>query len=180
MAAPYRVWGDGEWIEVPVPPDDEITVVPNINALIYRDLDRSELLLQRRDKPGEVVRGRWELPGGRWMAGEPPDVAIAREVREETGLTLLAVAGAVERLDTLAPSTVWIARPLAVVAGVDGAYPSMHVVFECYAEGDPRPLAGETADTTWWQVEELREEIAAHPERFVAQTLAMLAAALPE
>ena len=48
--------------------------------------NRRRILLQRRDKPGEVVRGRWEVPGGRWRAGERPDVAVAREVEEETGV----------------------------------------------------------------------------------------------
>ncbi len=50
--------------------------------------DREAMLLQRRDKVGEPVRGKLELPGGRWRAGEPPEVAVAREVKEETGLDI--------------------------------------------------------------------------------------------
>jgi ADP-ribose pyrophosphatase YjhB (NUDIX family) len=55
------------------------------------------LLLIRRGQP--PAQGRWSLPGGRCLAGEPPVDCCVREVREETGLevTVLAPAGRVER-----------------------------------------------------------------------------------
>ena len=96
----YPVWSGSEWLEVDVPEmSGEPIVVPNVAALVFQGSGREAILLQRRDKPGEVVRGRLELPGGRWRAGEAPDAAVAREVREETGIELLAVSAGIERME---------------------------------------------------------------------------------
>jgi 8-oxo-dGTP diphosphatase len=43
------------------------------------------LLVQRANEPG---RGLWSLPGGRVEPGETDEVALAREVLEETGLVV--------------------------------------------------------------------------------------------
>ncbi len=175
----YRVWMGEQWGEVPVPSmDGEAVVVPNVAAVVYPDPARERLLLQRRDKPGEPVRGRLEVPGGRWRPGEAPDVAVAREVEEETGLEVTAVAAAVERHRGTVHRAYGVARPVAVVTGLEGAYPSLHVVFECYARGTPRPVAGETRDPRWWPVGEVQELLGSDPEAFVGQTRAMLLAVL--
>lgn len=48
--------------------------------------DHGHLLLIRRGRdPG---RGHWSLPGGRVEAGETDQQAVAREVLEETGITV--------------------------------------------------------------------------------------------
>jgi 8-oxo-dGTP pyrophosphatase MutT (NUDIX family) len=177
MAATYRVWTGSEWIDAPVPiSGGEAVVVPNVAGIVFKGDHRDEILLQRRDKPGEVVRGLLELPGGRWRAGEPPDAALAREVEEETGVTLLAVSAAVERVRLEEHVGFGIARPVAVVNGLDGAYPALHVLFECRGEGDPRPSIGETADPRWWPVADALDHLERHPEDFVWHTRAMLAA----
>ncbi|HSX05690.1 MAG TPA: NUDIX hydrolase [Candidatus Saccharimonadales bacterium] len=48
---------------------------------VIRDKDGRVLLLREAD-------GRWELPGGGLEHGEDPKAALAREVAEETGLTV--------------------------------------------------------------------------------------------
>jgi 8-oxo-dGTP pyrophosphatase MutT (NUDIX family) len=175
----YPVWTGSEWIQLPVPVSGgEPVVVPNVNAVVYRGPDRRFLLLQRRDKPGEVVRGRLELPGGRWRAGESPDTAIVREVAEETGVQLTAVAAAIERTEHEPDIATATARPLAVVVGIEGAYPSLHVVFECYGEGEPRGVPGETAAPAWWPVDDVRDLLNRTPEAFVWPAVAALRAAL--
>jgi 8-oxo-dGTP diphosphatase len=56
-----------------------------------------KLLLQRR-AAGRVWAGRLNGPGGKLLPGEPPEVGVAREVAEETGLQIVAPVhhGAIE------------------------------------------------------------------------------------
>jgi ADP-ribose pyrophosphatase YjhB (NUDIX family) len=60
-------------------------VVPCVGAVIHDAVGRL-LLIQRGHDPH---RGLWSLPGGRIEAGESPERAVVREVREETGLEVL-------------------------------------------------------------------------------------------
>ncbi|UVO11204.1 (deoxy)nucleoside triphosphate pyrophosphohydrolase [Mycobacterium sp. SVM_VP21] len=50
---------------------------------------RTVLIAQRR-RPPELA-GRWELPGGKVMAGESESAALARELGEELGLDADAI-----------------------------------------------------------------------------------------
>jgi 8-oxo-dGTP diphosphatase len=52
---------------------------------VIRDGAGRLLLVLRGREPGA---GRWSLPGGRVESGETPAAAAAREVAEETGLTV--------------------------------------------------------------------------------------------
>jgi 8-oxo-dGTP diphosphatase len=60
-------------------------VVRCVGAVIHDPTGR--LLLIRRGH--DPHRGLWSLPGGRIEAGESPEQAVVREVREETGLEVV-------------------------------------------------------------------------------------------
>lgn len=170
----YAVWVEGEWMDVPVPEmGGEALVVPNVAAVVL-SVNRDEMLLQRRDKVGEPVRGKLEIPGGRWGAGEAPEMAVSREVKEETGIELVEPVAGVSRLDLGENRACGAVHPVAVVNGLDGVYPSLHVLFECVGAGDPRPQPGETADPKWWPTDSVRALLADDPDQFVDQTRAML------
>jgi 8-oxo-dGTP diphosphatase len=67
-----------------------------VKALLHDD--RGRYLLIRRSLDSKHWPGAWDLPGGKVDPGEDFDVAMCREVLEETGLhiQLEGIVGAVE------------------------------------------------------------------------------------
>ena len=49
--------------------------------------ERGEFLLAQRP-PDKRLAGKWEFPGGKVEAGESPEMALTREIREELGITI--------------------------------------------------------------------------------------------
>jgi 8-oxo-dGTP diphosphatase len=56
----------------------------SVKALV-RD-DRGRCLVIRRSPASKNNAGKWDFPGGKVDAGESFDVALVREIREETGI----------------------------------------------------------------------------------------------
>jgi 8-oxo-dGTP diphosphatase len=112
--------------------------VPCVGAVVVHD--RRLLLVRRGTDPG---RGLWSVPGGRIEAGESPEAACAREVREETGLDVEVgpLVGRVER-----------AGPAGSTYVIDD--------FSCAVKGSADATAGDDADDARWVA---RAELAAMP-----------------
>lgn len=108
-------------------------------ALVRRD---DHVLLTRNSARGPRP-GTWTLPGGGVDHGEPPDEAVVREVREETGLvaTLGALLGVHdEHFTGTAPH------------GREEDFHGIHLVFAAtVAEGEPevQESAGTTDAVAW-------------------------------
>ena len=91
-------------------------------AVVLRD--RALLMVRLNDRTS--YPGAWTLPGGGIDFGEPPQVAVLRELHEETGLTgsveaLLGVQSAVRELARAGASEMHAVRVLYRVAvGHDG------------------------------------------------------------
>ena len=68
-----------------------------VRLLLFNNL--GEVLLLKRSLYSKTNPGKWELPGGKIDHGEPFDTALAREMLEETGLTvwILHAAGTAEQ-----------------------------------------------------------------------------------
>jgi 8-oxo-dGTP diphosphatase len=73
----------------------DLPAIRCVGALIH-DPSARLLLVLRANDPG---RGLWSVPGGRVEPGEADDVAVRREVAEETELTVTVgeLCGVVER-----------------------------------------------------------------------------------
>ncbi len=59
-------------------------------VLCYLEQEGQYLMLYRNKKKQDINAGKWIGVGGKIEAGETPEEALLREVREETGLTLTA------------------------------------------------------------------------------------------
>lgn len=111
-------------------------MIPAVGAVVTDDSGRILLVLRGRD-PG---RGLWSVPGGKVEPGEGLEEATAREVLEETGLTVDV------------GRELWVAR---VPAG-DGAEFEIHDFVATVTGGHLR--AGDDADDArWFTSEELAD-----------------------
>jgi 8-oxo-dGTP diphosphatase len=71
-------------------PDDSGTIPLLVVAAVLVDADRRILVQQR--PPQTSMAGLWEFPGGKIETGETPEVALARELQEELGISVGALA----------------------------------------------------------------------------------------
>jgi 8-oxo-dGTP diphosphatase len=99
-------------------------------AVALIDVDGRVLLAQRPE--GKSMAGLWEFPGGKVQAGEMPEAALIRELREELGIDVAT--------NCLAPFT---------FASHD--YPEFHLLMPLYVcrvwQGTVTPLEGQAL--TW-------------------------------
>lgn len=52
--------------------------------------EKGEFLLLRRSENSHSNPGKWDLPGGKLVRGEPLEEAVVREVWEETGISIVS------------------------------------------------------------------------------------------
>ena len=61
-----------------------------MTTLCYIERNDSYLMMHRIKKKHDVNAGKWSGVGGHFETGESPEDCLLREVKEETGLTLLS------------------------------------------------------------------------------------------
>ncbi|TAD90200.1 MAG: 8-oxo-dGTP diphosphatase MutT [Alphaproteobacteria bacterium] len=95
-------------------------------AVALIDPDGRVLVAQR--PPGKAMAGLWEFPGGKVAAGETPEAALIRELKEELGVDTHA--------SCLAPFTF-----------ASHAYPEFHLLMPLYLcrrwQGEPVAREGQ-------------------------------------
>lgn len=68
----------------PLPP------LPVVNVVAVALVDRDGRVLLARRPEGKAMAGLWEFPGGKVEAGEVPEDALVREMKEELGIDTAA------------------------------------------------------------------------------------------
>lgn len=105
-------------------------------ALVDAD---GRVLLSRRPE-GKIMAGLWEFPGGKLDAGETPEAALIRELKEELDIDVASAC-------------------LAPFAFASHAYERAHLLMPLYVcrrwRGTPRPLEGQAL--AWVRPERLAE-----------------------
>jgi 8-oxo-dGTP diphosphatase len=104
-------------------------------------LDGDRVLLVRRGN--EPLKGEWSLPGGAVEVGETLETAIAREVREETGLDV-DVGPLIDVLDRIRPDEDGRVR-----------YHYVLIDFVCRPTGGTLCCATDASDVTWAAIADL-------------------------
>ncbi len=108
-------------------------------------IERGALLVAQRAHPPELA-GLWELPGGKVSPGESDSAALARELREELGITV-TVGARVGADVALTDTTLLRAYRVARVDGV--VRPHEHRALRWVGAGELDDVAWVAADRAW-------------------------------
>lgn len=102
-------------------------------------IDGAGRVLIAQRPANKQLGGLWEFPGGKVEAGEAPEAALVRELKEELGVDV--------RADALEP-----------FAFASHAYPDFHLLMPLYLikSWTGEPVAHEAQALAWVQTKELR------------------------
>ncbi len=147
--------------------------IPYAGAIIERTHNGStELMLQTRWKPhaDPLYSGTLEFPAGVLdMPFESVYDTVAREIKEEAGLTLKSIRGD-SKTKVYSPkgSDETIAfRPFCCTQQLKDGKPWIGFVFICEVEdGEPKSQLSEAKDAKWLPIEQVRELFEKTPNQF--------------
>ncbi len=109
-----------------------------VSAVALIDPDGRVLLAQRPE--GKSMAGLWEFPGGKIEAGESPEAALIRELREELGIETWGSC-------------------LAPITFASHGYDDFHLLMPLFAcrkwDGLPQPREGQKL--AWARKDQLRD-----------------------
>ena len=153
--------------------ESEAFVLPNVYGLIRNS--NGGVLIQRRWKPqtDPNTLGMWELPGGKWRAGESAQDCLRRELKEECGLELSAVEGTFARHEHLG-QLVETSRPLLTVQMLAGPYISVLTIYAGLSDGQPAAQGDGARDAQFLDLPDLKQALTSSASEFTALSFAAL------
>ena len=155
--------------------------IPFVGAIIEREADgKKQILVQIRDKKDDPIYSQsFEIPGGKFRAFEDVYETLRREVKEECGLDITAIARENERVNFQSRDhTSSLIEPFCVTQMREG--PFIGLIFLCQAKGKPLQETEETKEARWMDIEKLRSIIDNTPEKIYTAFLAPLKKYLQE
>lgn len=157
----------------PLNPEPFKLAIPYVGAIVERNHNgNKELLLQTRWKPQSdpLYSGTLEFPAG--VLDKPYEnvyETIAREIKEETGLTLKAITDD-NKTKIYSPNdndAIFAFRPFCCTQQLKDGKPWIGFVFVCEVEdGEPKAQLSEAKDTKWVAADEVKELVLKSPEKF--------------
>ncbi len=125
--------------------------VPHYRIAVGVIWKRGKILIARRGEK-QMLGGLWEFPGGKLEKGETPERAAAREIREETGLT------------------VGVGAPVATVKHTYSHFKITMTAFRCeWVSGRARPKA--SVELKWIAPAELTDYPMPRANRRIAEVI---------
>jgi len=152
----------------------EAWCVPYVGGIIERinDDGTKQFLIQTRYNPSftSIYNGTFEFAAGALdKAYENVYTALAREIQEETGLTLKAILGD-SQTQPISPQGIDKAfgfRPFCCTQQIKDGRPWVGFVFRCEVEpGEPRGQEGESKDVHWMDEADLYRIVTSTPDKF--------------
>ena len=168
--ASYLVFGS---VESRREMSSETLVLPNVYGLIRNSA--GGVLIQRRWKPRSDpdTLGMWELPGGKWRAGESAQDCLRRELQEECGLDISAVDGSFATHNHL-DQQVETSTPLLMVQMLAGPYTSALAIYSGFSDGQPAAQGDGARDAHFMSPADLKHALTADAATFTALSFAAL------
>lgn len=148
---------------------NEHFAIPAVGAIIEKEEDGVlYLLMQTRQKENDHgTNGLLEFPAGKLREYESLFAALRREVKEETGLNVTAIAGTEHTFSTDVDGHLTLcAEPFCINQNLSGAYSILLNVFLCKAEGELLESSDESRHIQWMKADEVRTLLLTQPERF--------------
>lgn len=154
-------------------PEQKYTsAIPFCGAIIEREHDgEKEVLMQTRWKPhtDPVYSGTLEFPAGTLdKPFEDVHDTVAREIKEECGLTLKVIKqdNRTPLLNSREDDSIFGFRPYCCTQQLRNGKPWIGFIFLCEVEpGEPIAQLSEAKDAKWMKVSEVRELYEKSPER---------------
>jgi len=148
---------------------NEHFAIPAVGAIIEKEEDGVlYLLMQTRQKENDHdTNGLLEFPAGKIREYESIFAALRREVKEETGLDVSAIAGTEHTFSTDVDGQLTLcAEPFCINQNLSGAYSILLSVFICKAEGTLLSESDESKQIQWMKATDVLYLLQTQPERF--------------